>query len=81
MSDFIFSSPSSFFASPPLYSKEKVIQKQHLRMTYTYALVEVIFFHRGEKQDKETRKINRSILSESCFVFRQLGAIKLVSLT
>ena len=35
MSDFIFSFPTSFFAPPPLCSKEKVAQKQHLRMTYT----------------------------------------------
>ena len=44
MSDFIFSSPTSFLALPPLCSKEKVSQKQPLRMTYTYALIEAIFF-------------------------------------
>ena len=32
MPDFIFSFPSSFFATPPLCSKEKVSQKQHLRV-------------------------------------------------
>ena len=39
----ILSSPASFFAPPKLCSKEKVTQKQHLRMTYTYGLIEAIF--------------------------------------
>ena len=44
VSDFIFSSTTSFFAPPLLCSKEKVTEKQHSRMTYTYALIETIFF-------------------------------------
>ena len=43
MSAYIFSSPTSFFAPPKVCSKEKVTQKRHLRMTYTYGLIVAIF--------------------------------------
>ena len=49
MFDFIFSSPTSFFAPPKECSKEKVTQKQHLRMAYTYELIEAIFSIGGRK--------------------------------
>ena len=39
LSDYIFSSPTSFFAPPKLCRKEKDTQKQHLRMTYTSVYV------------------------------------------
>ena len=62
MSDFSFSSPTSFFAPPRLGSTEKVRQKQQLRATYTYALIEAIFFflYQGEnKRNKEEKYTNR----------------------
>ena len=43
MSDYIFSSPTSFFAPPKLCSKEKVTQKQYFKTKYTYGLIEAIF--------------------------------------
>ena len=43
MFDLIFSSPTCFFTPPPLCSKEKVTQKQHLKTKYTYGLIEAIF--------------------------------------
>ena len=49
MFDFIFSSPTSFFAPPKLCSKEKVTQKQHLKTKYTYRLIEAIFSIGGSK--------------------------------
>ena len=49
MSDYIFSSPTSFFAPPKVCSKEKVTQKQHLKTKYTYGLIEAIFSIGGSK--------------------------------
>ena len=49
MSDYVFSSPTSFFAPPKVCSKEKVTEKQHLRMAYTYQLIEAIFSIGGRK--------------------------------
>ena len=43
MSDYIYSSPTSFLAPPKLCSKEKVTQKQHLKTKHTYGLIEAIF--------------------------------------
>ena len=81
MSDFIFCSLTSFLALPPLCSKEKVTQKQHLRLMYTHVLIEAIFFIGRRKKDKETTKIKRYLVSENCFVFQKLGTIRLLSLT
>ena len=39
-------------------SKEKVTQKQHLRMTHTYKLIEEIIFMGARIKGKETRDIN-----------------------
>ena len=80
MSDFIFSSPTSFLVLPPLCSKEKVSRKRNLRMSYTHVLMKAIFSIGRRRKDRETTKINRLLVSESCFVFRKLGAIKLLSL-
>ena len=64
ISDYIFSFPTFFFCPCKVVvcSKEKVKQKQHLRMTYTYGLIEAIFSIGARKKDKETRKINRSLV-------------------
>ena len=73
MFDHIFSSPTSLFAPPKVLSKEKVTQKQHLRFTYTYRLIEAIFFHRREKIRQRNKKNKRIVSFRELFCMLAVG--------
>ena len=47
----------------------EVIQKQYLKMTHTYDLSVANISIGARTKDKEGREINRSLVSESCFIY------------
>ena len=61
----------SFFRTPPQCSQERTLKND----AYLHPNLGQ-YFH-GSENIKPRNKKNKQIVSENCFVFRQLGAIKL----